>query len=167
MKSVYISLFVFIFPLCSLSQDFIRAAALEQQIDEHGNVINNDIDQNGLKQGDWIFVDINGNRIAKKVYDNNNCQATYVVIQNKWINTRDLSSETKYNSGAIAELKANGITLNKDRQVLIIFNESGEFLSGAVIGNWSKNEESKVISVLKSYFSKKNIKSSSKTYILF
>jgi len=150
----------------SYSQDFISTAEQEPRLDEHGNVLNNITDKNGLRQGDWFYLNINGVRLAKKVYSDNNCQDTYISINKEWINTRNLSANSDFDKDVIKELKMNGFELNNNRQVLIILDNSGNFLSGDLLGNWMKEDDSKVSDILKAHFSKLNIKSSRKIYIL-
>lgn len=150
----------------SFSQDFTATAEQEPQLDEYGNVVNNVTDKTGMRQGNWFYLDIDGNQIAKKVYSNDNCQATYILVNNEWLNTKVFSTISDYDKDAIEELKKHGIELNKDRQVLIILDKSGEFLLGELLGNWVKEDETKVNSILKTHLSGLNIKSSSKTYIL-
>ena len=148
------------------AQHFTPTSAQESLLDEHGNVANNDTDKSGMKQGDWFYVDINGNRIGKKVYTNDQCNATYVFINDQWINCDNLSVETKFNKSVKAKLKANGYVLNNDRQVLIILGKSGEFISGSLLGKWGKDDETKVLSIVKSHLANENISSSNKLIIL-
>ena len=166
MKKLHLYLVLFLLPALSYSQDFTAAAEQMQLIDEFGNYMNNITDKQGLKQGDWFYVDVNGNQIAKKVYKDDKCQSTELFINSQWMNTNNLNTDSKNNNGAIAELKTNGFGITSDRQVLIVLDDSGTYISGNLLGKWNQSDEKKVLSILQKYFSDLNIKSSSKTYIL-
>lgn len=150
----------------SFSQDFTAAAEQTQGIDEHGNVINNDVDKQGFKQGDWFYLDINGNQVAKKTFVDDKCKNTYVRIADKWESTKVLTKKVDLQKDAKAKLNAKGVTLNNDRQVLVILGKSGELLTANLLGKWSQDEEAKVLAILKNHFKDLNISASSKMYIL-
>jgi hypothetical protein len=150
----------------SFTQEITEQSAQEPQLDEFGNVTNNVTDKSGLKQGDWYYLDIDGNQVAQKVYVDNQCQQTSFLINNVWVDTKGLSTNAKAHKGAIKKLKKNGIELSENQQILIILGESGEFLTGELLGDWKKKEEENAISILKKYFESINIKSSAKTYLI-
>lgn len=166
MQKVCIFLAVLLLPLLSLSQDFTSASEQESQLDEHGNFTNNITDKDGMRQGDWFYLDIERNKVAKKVFIDNTCESTHLYVNGEWLNTEELISNASYKTEAIKELNANGIKTDDDRQILVVFDESGDLLAGNLIGKWSLDEKKQVLPILKAYFTGLNLNSSSKTYIL-
>jgi hypothetical protein len=165
MKKLTILLSLVIATSC-FSQEFTSASEQPQQLDEFGNFLNNITDKNGEKQGDWFFQDFNGTQAAKKTYKNNVCQQTLIKVSGDWVNTNDLSNSQGMKTGAIADLKSNGIGLNNNRQLLVILDKSGQLSKVWLLGNWSSNEATKVSSLLKAYFSKQDISSSTYSYLI-
>lgn len=165
MKKVAL-LFCLLMAAYTFAQDFTSAAAQEIQLDEFGNYLNNSTDRQGQKQGDWFYLDIQGNQMVKEVYTNNKKVSTHINFEKAWVNIKDFLVTSKYNEEASKMLSNNGIQLNDDRQVMLILNGSGEIIQGNTMGKWTVQEEHNVISLLTDYFKKQHIKSFTNLFIL-
>lgn len=147
-------------------QEITPEASQATQLDEHGNYINNITDKQGLKQGDWFYVDIHGKQVVKKFMADNEVQNTALSVNNEWLDVSGLDRKSELEKTLAAELKNNGILLTENRQLLLVLNEKGQVISTALLGKWTKDEEPQVTQLLESYLQENSQTSDKKYYIL-
>ncbi|UKN01266.1 hypothetical protein K6119_16175 [Paracrocinitomix mangrovi] len=136
----------------SIAQEFIEESAKSATYNQNGDPITNVMDADGMRQGNWYFVnDLNQDVVLKK-YTNNSCDETSFYINNNWVNAQDYQSNAVQTDALKNELNANNINLQADQQLLVVI-ENGQAQLLSVLGNWAANDKSAAIQIVNDFIS--------------
>ena len=135
---ILIVLFCLATSLRAVSQEITDIAAKPSEIDQNGDPVTNVMDPDGMRQGNWFFLDTEGKDVVKKIYADNRCKGTFFKLNNEWIEAVDFSTGNSLRSELIGELNTQNVLLENDQQILIIFDRKGDFSYVALLGNWAE-----------------------------
>lgn len=138
------------------AQLIIPQAQVKTELNEWGDPVNNIIDADGSQQGQWLYQDINGNRVFRQDYVDNTLVGSYFNVSTseslmKWENV----STWETNLSLELEIK-NHITsalgsLSEDQQILLFIDDQGALTNTFFLGNWSQNQTSAYMHQLSEY----------------
>lgn len=156
----------------SIGQELIESAASEPTYNASGDPQTNIIDADGAQQGEWYYHDIYEQKVAKKVFKDNNCVGTAYFLNGKWRDSEQFEADPIiiYNSGksikdALAE-KGIQFELNPDQQLLLIVNDKNEIISFSPLGSWDKSVVNELRSQIETILMNNHLNLQNETVIL-
>lgn len=151
----------------AVAQNIINQAAEQPTYDVNGDPLTNIMDPDGMRQGDWYFVDFNSNEIVWKEYQNNQCTSTYVKMNGTWIVTSDLNSDSQLEQTLNTQLINSAAPLSVDQQILVIIDDQNNVEQVIGLGNWNQQDFNEAKNIIVDYLNDNTPGYFQETYLLF
>lgn len=146
------------------AQNIIGQAAKEPTPNQNGDPVNNIIDPDGSRQGDWFYIDRQSRDVIKQTYQNNELKETFISINNEWVNVSDLKANESIKNELLNVLKANEIEIESHQQIVITKDKNKIQIYG--LGQWSDEKFKNCTEKLMVYLEQNSTKISQPTYII-
>lgn len=135
------------------SQEILQAAEKPPVYNTYGDPLTNITDADGARQGDWFYVDVEGQEVLQKKYKDHVCVGTYYFTRDtegdqEWKKLSDGESsqpEAEYVKELYIDfLENSGFPLKSDQQLILVISKNGELIRVSAMGNWNAEEVSDI-----------------------
>ncbi len=128
------------------SQEILQSAEKPAVYNENGDPLTNITDADGARQGDWFYIDAEGQEVLQKKYKDHVCVETYYStddtnLDKQWKKVSD-SESNQLEINSVRELyvdflENSGFQLKSDQQLIVVISKNGELIHVSAIGNWN------------------------------
>lgn len=169
-----------VFGCCCLSavlyaQDILESTAKAPQFNEFGDPLTNIIDPNGARQGDWYFLDVDGQEIVLQRFTDHVCQQVLVAVEEspgmrEWVATGELLTSgaevDEYRQTVIQIMNEQHVSLDGVRQLLLLAGDKKKF-HVAFLGDWNQADLQKLKKSIRSELQNKTTTNRQLAYVFF
>ncbi len=138
--SLIIIFFVFLSEVTA--QSFILHSVAKTITNENNDPLINKTDPDGLRQGDWLYKDVNNEIIAKEIYSDGAISDVFYSIDGFWHNSNtwekdfQILGQLKQQLSSILESHEISLSLQEQQQMVFFIDSNGQLMRFALLGYW-------------------------------